>query len=140
VQTLVSAEVASLERELTKLHAQLAQAKEEAHGTSCSARRGLPTLRIPRAEAERWSVQQHAMVDEQAAPELRRLIQCMCEEDEARSACVLAVACKGRCRRDAAGGGGGAAAAAAAARDGRGAQEEVVEVALIAAMIASDCL
>jgi len=36
-------------------------------------------------------VQQHAMVDEQAAPELRRLIQCMCEEDEARSACVLAV-------------------------------------------------
>ena len=44
-----------------------------------------------RAEAERLSVQQHAMVDEQAAPDLRRLIQCMRQEDEAKSARVLAV-------------------------------------------------
>ncbi len=44
-----------------------------------------------RAEAEQLSAQQHALVEEHAAPDLRRLVQRMREEDEAKSARVLAV-------------------------------------------------
>jgi hypothetical protein len=75
----------------TDVFEQLAQLDESNQALQREVAITASELAHSRAEAERLSVQQHAMVDEQAAPDLRRLIQCMRQEDEAKSARVLAV-------------------------------------------------
>ena len=75
----------------TDVFEQLAQLDESNQALQREVAITAAELAHSRAEAERLSVQQHAMVDEQAAPDLRRLIQCMRQEDESKSARVLAV-------------------------------------------------